>query len=375
MNKKSITRFLSNLPGWRTNKKIIVIESDDWGSSRFPNLETVEIFKNRGYNVDKCGFSRYDCLETNDDLDSMIQLLQRVKDKFNKKICITLLCNTSNPNYELIKESNFNHYYGEIFSDTIKNDFKRKEIINLLKKGKKLGFLEMQYHGREHLNVNRWMRALQQNQPETLFAFENKVCGQSPSYMPDLKYSFRAAYDLEKVEDLVCQRERLLAGIEEFNELYGYYPSYFVAPDGPFHKNHEIEIGKANIAYIGMQKIQRMPMGNGKFIHRFHWLGKNLTSGLCIITRNVIFEPMSVISGNIELVMNDIAIAFTLNKPAIISSHRANYVEGIDKNNREKGLEKLELLLESIIKRWPDVEFMSSSELGMKITRKHEGKN
>jgi len=27
-------RYIANIPGWRTNRKIIVIESDDWGSIR-----------------------------------------------------------------------------------------------------------------------------------------------------------------------------------------------------------------------------------------------------------------------------------------------------------------------------------------------------
>jgi hypothetical protein len=370
MNKKNIGRFISNLPGWRTNSKIVVIESDDWGSTRFPDLKTVEIFKNNGYNVDKCGFSRYDCLETNEDVDLMIQLFERLKEKFNKKICITLLCNTSNPNFVLIEKANFREYVGEILSSTIKDDLKRNEIIDLLKKGKKLGCIDMQYHGREHLNVNRWMKALQDKQPETLFAFKNKVYGHSPSYMPNLEYGFRAAYDLDKIEDLKNQKECLVAGIEEFNQIYGYYPTYFVAPDGPFHKNLEIELCKADLKYIGMQKNQRMPVGNGKYSRRFHWLAKRLNSGLSVITRNVIFEPMSAISGNVEDVMTDISIAFTLNKPAVISSHRANYVGGIDNSNRERGLDKLELLMESIIKKWPEVEFMTSSQLGALIQSK-----
>ncbi|NTW32234.1 MAG: hypothetical protein HGB12_06370 [Bacteroidetes bacterium] len=30
----------SNIPGWRTDRKILVIESDDWGSIRMPSKET-----------------------------------------------------------------------------------------------------------------------------------------------------------------------------------------------------------------------------------------------------------------------------------------------------------------------------------------------
>jgi hypothetical protein len=218
------------------------------------------------------------------------------------------------------------------------------------------------------------MRALQQKQPETVFAFQNKVWGQSPRYMPNLEKGFRSTYDLDLIEDLVDQKEQLLSGIEEFNQLYSFYPSYFVAPNGPFHKDLEIELSKNGIGQIGMSKIQKMPIGKGNYKKRFHWLGKELKSGLTVITRNVIFEPLSGISGNVDTVINDIDIAFALNKPAIISTHRANYVGGIDQKNRESGLKKLNMLLSSIIKKWPDVEFMTSSELA-DLIREKNGRN
>ena len=34
--KSLITSKIINIPGWTTNRKIIVIESDDWGSIRMP---------------------------------------------------------------------------------------------------------------------------------------------------------------------------------------------------------------------------------------------------------------------------------------------------------------------------------------------------
>jgi len=36
---KALRKNLVNIPGWRTNRKIVVIESDDWGSVRMPSRE------------------------------------------------------------------------------------------------------------------------------------------------------------------------------------------------------------------------------------------------------------------------------------------------------------------------------------------------
>lgn len=371
LSKRNISRFISNIPGWMTTKKIVVIESDDWGSARFPNIETVEAFKQAGYDVDKCGFSRYDCLETNEDIEMLSHLLESTSNKFGKQVRLTLLCNTSNPDYEKIESTRFKEYHGLSVTESVISDKKRNQIVELLKDGNKLGFLDLQYHGKEHLYVNRWMRDLQAMDKETLFAFNYKVCGQSPIYMPNLRDGYRSAFDIDLIEDLQSHCERIVSGINEFKAIYGFLPSYFVAPNGPFNKVLEDTLLDEGVSIIGMQKNQKMPLGNGKYERRFHWLGKRLNSGQLVITRNVIFEPMSAVSGNIETVIGDIGIAFSLNKPAIISSHRANYVGGIDENNRERGLTKLEMLLERIMKKWPDAIFLTSSQLANVMRNKN----
>ena len=43
--KAKLMRNLSNLPGWRTKRKIVVIESDDWGSIRMPSKRAYEELK------------------------------------------------------------------------------------------------------------------------------------------------------------------------------------------------------------------------------------------------------------------------------------------------------------------------------------------
>lgn len=62
--------------------------------------------------------------------------------------------------------------------------------------------------------------------------------------------------------------------------------------------------------------------------------------------------------------MREIEIAFRCRKPATISSHRVNYMGTLHHENREDALVKLDLLLTKIVKKWSDVEFMISDELG-----------
>jgi hypothetical protein len=57
--KTSMTRNITNARGWRINRKIVVFESDDWGSIRMRDKKTFENLLNAGIRVDK---SRYDNL-------------------------------------------------------------------------------------------------------------------------------------------------------------------------------------------------------------------------------------------------------------------------------------------------------------------------
>ena len=58
--------------------------------------------------------------------------------------------------------------------------------------------------------------------------------------------------------------------------------------------------------------------------------------------------------------MKQISAAFRWGKPAIISTHRVNFVGSISPYNREKGLRELKKLINAILKKWSDVEFMGS---------------
>lgn len=68
--------------------------------------------------------------------------------------------------------------------------------------------------------------------------------------------------------------------------------------------------------------------------------------------------------------LHRIDVAFKCFRPAIISSHRLNFIGAIEPSNRDRHLSALELLLTKIVKQWPDVEFVSSDQLGHIINGK-----
>ena len=65
-----------------------------------------------------------------------------------------------------------------------------------------------------------------------------------------------------------------------------------------------------------------------------------------------------------------ITTAFSSGKPAVISTHRINYIGYIDEKFRTANLSLLKQLIKELVTRYPDVEFMTSDELGSLIEEK-----
>jgi len=119
-------------------------------------------------------------------------------------------------------------------------------------------------------------------------------------------------------------------------------------------------------------KIQYESLGEGKTLRVFHWLGQKNKYSQRFITRNCFFEPSEKSKDWVDSCLKDIEIAFRWYKPAVISSHRVNYIGALNKSNRDNGLTQLKQLLRSMLKKWPEVEFMTSDQLGDLISKKRQ---
>ena len=105
--KSRIMRNVVNIPGWSTTRKILVIESDDWGSERVRSNEDSEALEKAGFDLSDTSFYRYDGLETDDDVRGLLEVLSKYKDRNGNHPVFTLACNVANPDYKRIKATNF----------------------------------------------------------------------------------------------------------------------------------------------------------------------------------------------------------------------------------------------------------------------------
>lgn len=368
---KGVLHNLSNLPGWRTKRKIVVIESDDWGSIRMPSKQAYKQLTDVGLNLsvgDSARYNRFDTLASKEDLTELFGLLSEFKDVKGNPPIITAVSVVANPDFEKIKSSNFQRYFYEPFTATL-DRYNLKDSFQAWQLGIYEKLFYPQFHAREHLNVASWMRALQKNDKMTHLAFDHGFWGfRNKNSSP---VNFQAAFDLEHPDDLNMQKQILTDGLSLFENIHGYKATFFVPPNGPVNNEVIRLASQLGISFISTAKIQKEPVGNNKFRTRFHYLGQKMTSGSIYLTRNAFFEPSDTGKDWIDACMHDIAKAFKYRKPAVISTHRVNYIGAHSPQNRTNGLNALKLLLSRMLKVWPDIEFLTSDKLGETIKRKN----
>jgi hypothetical protein len=364
-----------NMPGWITNRKIIVIESDDWGSTRVRSNEDTEALIKKGFSFEGKSFYQNDGLESNDDLVGLFEVLTRHKDKTGRHPVFTLVSNVANPDLDKIEQNAFKEYFWEPFTETLKKYPVHDQVLKLHKEGITKRLIYPTFHGREHLNVQRWMRHLQEGNKSVHTAFKHGVCSIMYGINNEDLGELPAAFELQYASDLQYQKGVIEQGLAVFEDIWGFKARYFVPPNGPFNSELEKDLLEGGVEYILGEKNQNEPLGDGKFKKRFHYTGMMNKHGQLYLSRNATFEPgileNDTYKNALQKGLKSIERAFRWHKPAILSSHRINYIGFLNAENRENGLKMLDTFLTEIIKRWPDVEFMTSVELGELMAKKN----
>lgn len=365
-----LRKYLKNLPGKTMSRKIIVFESDDWGSIRMPSKNVYNSLLSKGINVDKCHYNRYDSLENANDLNALAEVLKSVKDKNSNPAVFTANFNVANPDYEEIKKSNFDKYYYELFTDSYEKFYPKQDILKLTLDLYSEKLFYPQLHGREHLNPDIWMDLLNNGNDALKKAFDYGVYGLSFNVSNTINKPFLASLLYENKSQKLNVQKSIYDASKIFEQKFGFVSKTFIAPLYYWHKDLEITMKHSGIDFL--QGADRQKQFDNSTKRIFNNFGKTNELGQTYLVRNVSFE----LSGsNKQIVLNntlkEINISFRMKKPAVICSHRVNFMGGIQESNRKENLEYLKILLKEIVNKWPDVEFMSSEQLGKLIKNEY----
>lgn len=366
-------KFLQALAqGYKTARKIVIIESDDWGSERIPNNAVQSKLEALGVNMNKNPHSKFDTLERMEDLEHLEILLNEIENEYGKKTKITANFITANPDYAKIENSNFQEYSYQPFTETYKQRDGNDHVLGKIKSLINQGYLRPQFHGREHINAMLWLQELQNNNQHFINAFHLGCYGIDAPSAQGHRKNLMAAFEYENEKEKEFVATSIKEGMHLFEEAFGYPSTSIIAPRYVWNSALEKEFKAVGVKHIQTSFYQQEPIKKG-YKNTYHYTGQvNKNSGLNYIVRNAYFEPAYQGTTDwVQATLSKVKLAFTFHTPAIISMHRINFVGGLDASARELNLSQFKTLLTAIIKQYPDVEFLSSDELGHLIETKY----
>lgn len=364
--KKILRRHFVNSRGFRTERKIVIIESDDWGAVRMPSVQVLRKLRSMGYQTDLCHYVNNDALASEMDLVKLFEVLISSSNRVGTHPVITANTIMANPDFDKIRQSKFTEYFYRWFPESLKEYPEHGNSLTLWKEGMNEGIFTPQLHGREHLQVHRWLRDLRDGIDITKKSFDFGFYGVSTLLSKEISKSYLAAFDVESPDELIFISNSIREAAEEFYNIFGYTSRTAIAPNYTWNSEVEKNLHECGVHYLQGGTVQRLPaIENNERKYVRHKIGEKNRLGQTYLVRNCTFEPSTDLNNDwVKSCMADISAAFMWKKPAIIESHRVNYIGYIHSENRDRNLILLRQLLESIIKKWPEVEFMSSDQLG-----------
>jgi hypothetical protein len=333
-----------------------------------PSRAAYDEFMRRGIRVDNDPYCRYDGFATAQDLESLYDVLNSVKDRHGHPAVLTANAVVANPDFDKIKASGFSEYFFEPFTETLQRSADHDGAFNMWQQGIESEIFHPQLHGREHLNVSRWMNLLQDGNSVVKTAFELETYGLNSIVDSSIPSgSIMGAFNSGLDEDIEKYNEALTDAQKLFVELFKYHSKSFIATTYTWSPKIEPTLKSLGVKYLQGMVSQTIPLDDAKtFTHKnSNFTGKKSDTGLTYVSRNCFFEPAQ--NPNFDWVsdcLKRINIAFRWNKPAVISAHRINFIGSIDPSNTHRTLPLFKSLLSEIVHRWPDVEFMSTDQLG-----------
>ncbi len=369
--KATIINHLKNIPGWKTNRKILVFSVDDFGNVRLDSKQARENLSNAGLKI-RTKFDQYDSLESRHDLEALFDVLTSVKDKYNSHAVLTPFAVPCNLDFEAIIENNYSkieiealpitytklaNYYPSIYTGT----------WELWKHGINEKILLPQFHGREHFNFKTIVKRLNSNDKELKIAIKNRSLA-GLTLMPN-ETPFTIAFGFNEFNENSFLETVIADGLDKFEEVFGYRATSFMPPSATMSTCHHKLLSTCGIKTIDTYAYKNYSYSEFESSKEFRWLGKKVEDlNMAFVVRNAVFEPTQE-NNALEKCKSMIDAAFNMNKPAIVSSHRINYVGFIDESIRNNSLLELKKLLKWVVNKYPDVEFMGMDSLQKSILK------
>ena len=379
-------QYAKNYPGWSSKNRYLVISCDDFGAVRLANTAARDQLIAKGLPMDLYHFDQFDALENAADLEMLANTLTSVQDSRGKSAVITGFGVAANIDFAGMKAADYQVFKNEPVDVT----FKRLGMEDAWKKLQQMqeqGLLAMEFHGREHVHVKWLMQRLNEKHPHVMANMElESLAGLENAGTKHIDYTAAFAYDSQ--DEFAELAQIFVEGIAQFEQVWGNKPVHFTPPVMKYSRALDSVLVASGIQYLDRVFRDIEFTGDADKVKKhWHWHNQKLavknlapamwqvpskTGCLRAMVRNCFFEPMFNPQWDwVNHTLAQIDAAFAMGKPANIAMHRVTFAGSIDPEVRERGNKDLLALLQQVKHRWPEVQFVSTAELG-KIMNGHQ---
>ena len=211
------------------------------------------------------------------------------------------------------------------------------------------------------------MRDLKNGKADSIQAFRHKMIGVGKSFSPDNPFGYMDSFNTDSSTSGELS-DILKTGSLMFKQMFGYESKSFVASCFVWSKGLERSMSTVGIRAIQSGPWQLVPRSNQNtlgFQRRIHYTGQKNHCGQIYTVRNCSFEPaykQNPREAALECI-DKVRKAFKAHKPAVIDTHRFNYIGSIKKDNAKNNLEALRYVLGTLSCEFKDLEFISTAQL------------
>lgn len=340
--------------------RAVVFESDDWGACEVAATpadaaivaDVWEELHGRRREV-------HATLETPGDLALLYDLLAAHPGADGLPAVFTAFVSVANPDFPAIRASGFERYADLAADEAVPHRWQRGDLVGAWREGIRRGVFAPEYHANlHHTSPVRWLERLRSSGP----------VGEAARRLFDLEVYCQGEH-LPEFEGLSLDEEFAWheTGMARFERICGYRPAAAITSDAyPETETLWALLGVRTICL----KSCRVNSGQVVVYPTKPWNNQDpaVPIGAChprldvaYLTRNVFLESAGRPEQSARVAAEVIRARWAEGEPAVISTHRANYVS-LDPALAEDGRRELERLLAALATA--GARFLTSAEVG-----------
>ncbi len=322
--------------------KAVVLQSDDWGLCAWsPDAESWRALRETPAYQSAPG-RRYggSTLESADDVRALADLLLSFRggDGFPP----VLQANTvlANPDYDRLAAAGFEgDDVPAVELPALPSRWSRPRLWEQLTIARLSGVWWPELHGYHHAPAATWLEAMRRGDSDALIAFEHQVM---------VCAAVEASGEFDPAEPEAARTRRLERAVARFRELFGRSPGSFCPPDYRWDERLEADAERLGVtAFQGKNeqhgarqgRVSRLVLGPS---------GARSAGARFYLPARIAFEPsLGGPSGarvDVDAVVRAVRAAWSRGRPAVVSTHRLNFVH-LDDNLVAHGRARLRALL------------------------------